>query len=70
MTRSEESYRVCVCVLSRNLKQEAVWARFGLLRHKKIVHSLLSSHAHAIGTYPERDKSSPQLSKLFTQDPF
>jgi len=39
ITRSVESYRVCVCVSNcvrfRNMNNEAAYARFGLLRHKK-----------------------------------
>jgi hypothetical protein len=38
ITRPEEYYRVCVynCVWSRNLNKEAVWARFGPQRHRKM----------------------------------
>jgi hypothetical protein len=37
ITHSEEFYRVCVsdCVWSRNLNTVAVWARVGLLRHRR-----------------------------------
>ena len=39
ITRSEESYWACVCVCncvwSRNLNNEAAWARVELLRHRK-----------------------------------
>jgi hypothetical protein len=35
ITLSEESYRMCVCVWSRYLNNEAAWAQFGLLCHWK-----------------------------------
>jgi hypothetical protein len=37
ITRSEESYQVCLsnCVCSRNFNNEAAKARVGLLRHRK-----------------------------------
>jgi len=33
ITRLEESYRMCVCVWSRSINSDAVWARVGLLGH-------------------------------------
>ena len=44
ITYTEEPYRFCVCVFlsncvcSRNLSNEAAWAQFGLMRHRKDKH--------------------------------